>query len=195
MSKIESESSKPEVPLRKVSHEERVELGRKIASQIVDTYKTAVLAVCIYGSTAKKLDRPYSDLEIFIVVTDSLEIANKFYVYDGLLVEIDYLQESDFLKTASKMGWEWPIQTDQYRNRMVLFERDGWLRKLERAVSENDKADFTEALRSAAIGMTESLSAVRNAQLKGDPRDLRTRAFYMGWDTAKVVFLLNKKYV
>src|SRR5713101_3185367 len=164
MPKIEAGSSKLEAPLRRVSHEERLELGRKIASRVVDTYKDAVLAVCIYGSTAKKLDRPYSDLEIFCVVKDSLEVKNKLYVHDGLLVEIDYLQESSFLKAATQVGWDWPIQADQYRNRMVLFERNGWLRKLQKAVVENDKTDFTDALRSAIIGMTESLAAIRNAQ-------------------------------
>src|SRR5437764_12850876 len=72
MRKIEDRSSKTKFPLRKVSHEERVELGRKIASQIINSYKDAVLAICIYGSVAKKLDRPYSDLEIFCVVNDNL---------------------------------------------------------------------------------------------------------------------------
>ncbi len=195
MSEIESRSLKPDVPLRKVSHEERVELGRKITSQIIDSYKDAVLAICIYGSTAKKLDRPYSDLELFCVVTDSLEMANKFYIYDGLLVEIDYPQESKFLKAATQIVWDWPIQADQYRNRIVLFERDNWLKKLEKAVAENERADFTEEVQHATIAMTESLAAVRNAHFKGDQRDLRTRAFYMAWDTARVVFLHNRKHV
>ena len=69
------------------------------------------------------------------------------------------------------------------------------MRKLSEAVAENDRADFTEAIRRAALGMTESLAAVRNADLKHDQMDLRTRAFYMAWDTARVVFLLNRKYV
>jgi hypothetical protein len=43
--------------------------------------------------------------------------------------------------------------------------------------------------------MTESLAAVRNAHLKRDHRDLRTRAFYLAWDTARVVFYHNRKYV
>ncbi len=195
MPKIETRSSEPKFPLRKVSHEERVELGRRIASQIIETYKDAVLTVCIYASTAKKLDRPYSDLEILCVVTDSLKIENKRYIYDGLLLEIDYFQGSKFLEDATKVGWDWPLGADQYRNRIVLFERDNWLKKLENAVAENDKADFTKELRWAAMSMTESLATVRNAQIKGDPRDLRTRAFYMAWDTARAVFLLNRKYV
>ena len=195
MPKIEPASLKPEAPLRKVSHEKRLELARTIASRLVDTYKDAVLAVCIYGSTAKNLDRPYSDLEIFCVITNSLEVKNKRYVYEGLLVEIDYLQESNFLKEAARVGWDWPLGADQYRNRIVLFELDNWLKKLEEAVGENDRADFTEELRWAALTLTESLAAVRNAQIKGDLRDLRTRAFYMAWDTARVVFLCNRKYV
>jgi kanamycin nucleotidyltransferase len=195
MRKIEDRSSKPRFPLRKVSHEERVELGRKIASQVLDTYKDAIFAICIYASTAKKLDRPYSDLEIFCVVKDNLEIKNKRYVHDGLLIEIDYPQESNLLKEAKRIGWDWPLGADQYRNRMVLFERDNWLKKLEKAVEENDSADLAEELRWATLTMTESLAAVRNAHFKRDNRDLRTRAFNLAWDAARVVFYHNRRYV
>jgi kanamycin nucleotidyltransferase len=195
MRKVGERSSKPMFPLRKASHEERVELGRKIASQILDAYKDAILAICIYASTAKKLDRPYSDLEIFCVVKDSLEVKNKRYVYDGLLVEVDYFQESNLLKEAKRIGWDWPLGADQYRNRIVLFERDNWLKKLEQAVAENDRADLMEELRWATLTMTESLAAVRNAHLKRDYRDLRTRGFFLAWDTARVVFYHNRKYV
>jgi kanamycin nucleotidyltransferase len=178
-----------------VSHEERVELGRKIAPQILDSYKDAVLAIGIYGSVAKKLDRPYSDLELFCVVTDSLKLTDKFYVYDGLLVEIDYFQESKYLEEAAKRGRDWHLGADMFRNRTVLFERDNWLAKLEKIVAENDRMDFTEELRLTTIGMTESLAAVRNAHFKRDHRDLRTRAFYLAWDAARVVYYHNRKYV
>jgi kanamycin nucleotidyltransferase len=195
MRKIDLRSSKPKFPLRKVSHEERVELGRKIGSQIIGSYKDAVLAVCIYGSVAKKLDRPYSDLEIFCVVTNNLELTNKFYVHDGILVQIDYFQESKFLEEAAKKGRDWHLGADQFRNRIVLFERDNWLRKLKQVVAGNDRLDFTEELQHATIGMTESLAAVRNAHFKHDNRDLRTRAFYLAWDAARVVFYHNRRYV
>src|SRR5690348_11681759 len=195
MPKIDPRSSKLEAPLKKISHEKRLELARTIASRLVDTYKDSVLAVCIYASTAKNLDRPYSDLEIFCVTTDNLEIPNKRYIYDGILVQIDYFQESKFLKEAATVGWDWPLGADQYRNRIVLFERDKWLENLEKAVAENDRADVTRELRWAILSMTESLAAVRNADRKRDSRDLRTRAFYMAWDTARVVFLHNRKYV
>ncbi len=193
MMRVSSSDIKP--PLRKVSNEKRVEVARNITSRVLEKYRDTVLAVYISGSTAKKLDRPYSDLEMMCVVKDGLEISNKYCLHDGLLVEIDYPQESAFLKAARGPGWDWPIQADQYRNHIVLFDRDGWMGKLAEAVAENERADFTEAIRFAAIAMTESLGAVRNADFKQDRLDLRTRAFYMAWDTARVVFLLNRKYV
>ncbi len=194
---MRASSSGVKRPLREVSNEKRVEVARNIASLVQEKYENAVLAVCISGSTAKKLDRPYSDLEMICVVKDGLDLPNKYYVYDGLLVEVDYPQETSFLKAARGLAhqWDWPIQADQYRNHIVLFDREGWMRKLAEAVAENDRADFTEAIRVVAIAMTESLGAVRNADFKQDRLDLRTRAFYMAWDTARVVFLLNRKYV
>ena len=195
MRKIDRRSPELKFPLRKVSHEERVELGRKIAPQIIDTYRDAVLAIGIYGSVAKKLDRPYSDLELFCVVIDNLKLTDKFYVYDGLLVEIDYFQESKYLEEAAKKGRDWHLGADMFRNRIVLFERNNWLAKLEKIVAENDRVDLSEEIRLTTIGMTESLAAVRNARFKRDRRDLRTRAFYLAWDAARVVFYHNRTFV
>lgn len=182
-------------PLRAVSHEQRIEVGRKILAKILETFKDDVLAVLIIGSTSKSLDRPFSDLEMDAIVKDSRVIPTKYYVYDGLLVQLDYKQESAFLKEAREPGREWPQWADECRNRIVLFERSNWIRKLVQAVEENDKSDFSEALRFAALGMTESLAAVRNADLKADLLDLRSRAFWLAWDTARVVYLLNRKFV
>ena len=184
-----------EPPLRKVSHEERIDVGRRICTRILERYDEQVLAVLISGSTAKNLDRPYSDLEMMCIVRDGVTVPTRYFLHKGLLVQIEYPQDSTFLKAARQPGWDWPIGADQYRNRIVLFERDGWLRKLDEAVQENDRTDFNEALRFAALAMTESLAAARNARFKDDMVDLRTRAFYMAWDTARVVFILNRKYV
>jgi len=148
--------------------------------------------VYICGSTAKKLDRAHSDLETMCVVKDGLGVPSKRLVYNGLLVGVDYPQDSTYLKAARKPGHDWPLGADECRNHIVLFDRDGWMRKLAEAVAENDRTDFTEAIRFAALVMTESLAAVCNADLKHDQMDLRTRAFYMAWDTARVVFLLNE---
>ena len=189
---VNASSSDIMFPLREVSNEKRVEVARVIVSRLIEKYKDSVLAVYICGSNAKKLDRAYSDLETMCVVKDGLGVPSKRLVYNGLLVGVDYPQDSTYLKAARKPGHDWPLGADECRNHIVLFDRDGWMRKLAEAVAENDRTDFTEAIRFAALVMTESLAAVCNADLKHDQMDLRTRAFYMAWDTARVVFLLNE---
>jgi kanamycin nucleotidyltransferase len=184
-----------ELAVRKVTHEERLQIAGRICPRILDAFGENVLAVFITGSTAKSLDRPYSDLEMSVVVKDGKVIPSRYYVYDGLVVNIDYPQESALLKEALEPGRDWPLGADGCRNRIMLFQRDNWTRKLDEVVAENDRTDLTEALRFAAVHMTETLAAVRNAKFKDDMMDLRTRAFYMAWDTARVVYLLNRKYV
>ena len=184
-----------EPPLRRVSHEERLDAGKRICSKVLETFDDKVLAVLIVGSTSKSLDRPFSDLEMDVIVKDGFEIPTKYYSHDGLLVQIDYKQETSFLKEVIKVTREWPLWADECRNRIVLFERDHWTQNMTSAVEENDRSDFSNVLRFAALGMTESLAAVRNADFKADMQDLRTRALNMAWDTAKLVYLMNRKYV
>jgi kanamycin nucleotidyltransferase len=181
--------------IRKVSHEERLDVARQISTLILEKYGESVLAVFVIGSVAKKLERPYSDLEMICVVRDGVEVLSKKYVYKGLVIDFDYPQESSFLKEARETRLEWPLAADQFRNRIVLFERDGWFERLDEAVAQNDRTDMAEPLRVAAVALSEGLASVRNARLKEDPWDLRTRAFYMAWDAARVVFVLNGRYV
>ncbi len=172
-----------------------MEIARDICRRVLDKYGDSILAVFIYASTGKKLDRPYSDLEIGVVCRDKTDIPDLFYVYRGLLVEIDYLQETSFLKGAGKITADWPIQADQYRNRTVLFERDKWTLKLDQAAKEGDQSDFSEAVRNATIGMLESLASFRNARITRDILDLKSRGLYLVADAARVVYLLNRRYV
>ena len=181
--------------LRKFTHEERVEIAQRISSLLLDKYKDSVLAVFIYASTAKKLDRPYSDLEIAAVMRDGIDIPTKSYLYKGLLIETYYPQESNLLKEARKVGQNWPIEADQYRNRKVLFERDGWARRLEEAVEESEKADFSTALHHSTMAVLESLASLRNAALTGNSLDAKTRGFWFAYDAARLLLLLNRRYV
>ena len=104
-------SSFPDIkfPIREFSHEKRVEVARIVLTRLMEKYKDAVFAVYVSGSTAKKLDRPFSDLELMCVVKDDLEIAGKRCVYNGLLVCIEYRQETSFLKETREPGHDWPV--------------------------------------------------------------------------------------
>lgn len=183
------------VELRKLTHKDRLNIGQQISKRVLNKYGDAVLTVFICGSTAKQLDRPYSDLEMIVAVRDGVEIPMKYYLYNGLVVEIDYRQESNFLRAARRVTQNWPNEADQYRNRLVIFDREGWMRRLDEAVRESDGADFTEAIRWASISVTESMGVLRNAHLTGDMIGVRARGRIIAGEGAIIVFLLNRRYV
>lgn len=181
--------------LRNYTHEQRVEIARRISKLAFDKYGDDVLAVFVCGSTSKGLDRPYSDLEMNVIVREGVEIPMKYYVLDGLIIQIEYVQSSRILKAAEKFTDNWHWEADQYRNRIILYERDQWFRKLDEAVNKNDRESPTEAIRKSFMMMTESMAVLKNALLTNDKNGILARGRVLADDAARLVLLLNRKYV
>jgi kanamycin nucleotidyltransferase len=181
--------------LRKITHEERLRIAHDISDRVVEKYRREVLAVYVCGSTSKRLDRPYSDLELIVVVRDRAEIPMKYYLHRGLIIHIQYPTSSYTLDDAQKFTTDWHWVADQYRNRIELYERGGWFRRLDEAVAKNDKKDSGEAIRKSFMMMTESMAFMRNAMLTNDKVRVLMAGRTLAEDAARIIFLLNRKYV
>jgi hypothetical protein len=182
----------PDLP-QGMSHAERLEAAEQLAHRILEAYGDAVLAVFVTSSTARGLDRWHSDLELTAVVRDGLQIAERSYVHRGILIEIEYIQESAILKHAGEVNRRWPLQADEYRGRIVLFERDGWLRRLDQALEERDAGDLSTGLHLATMVLIECRDKVRNAYRAGDALDLRVCAYWVAENAALLVLFLNRR--
>jgi len=181
--------------LRKFTHDDRLEIAHHIADRVVKKYGNNVLAVYVCGSTSKKLDRPFSDLELIVVVRDRAEIAMKYYLHRGLVIQIEYFKSSKILNDAEQFTDNWNWVADQYRNRIVLYERDGWFRRLNDAVAKSDKMDSHKALRKSFMMMTESMAVLRNDVLTNDKVGVLMRGRVLAEDAARILFLINRRYI
>ena len=181
--------------LKKHTHEERLAISRQLSKQIVDTYGDKIVAVLVTGSTAKKLDRPYSDLEMITIVRDGEEIPIAQYIHDGMSIQIDYVEESFFLKDAGRITFNWALAWDQFRNRIVLYDPTGWISKLDKVVAESETADTRKTIGQLMSALYEGLEVIKNAELEHDDIGIRTAGFYLAWDAARLVLLMNKRYV
>src|SRR5437879_7615235 len=181
--------------LKKHTHEERLELSRQLSKQIVDTYGDKIVAVLVSGSTAKKLDRPYSDLEMIVMVRDGVEIPIAQYIHDGMSIQIDYVEGSSFLKDARRITFNWALAWDQFRNRIVLYDSTGWVLKLDKVASETETADTRKTIGQLMAALYEGLEVIKNAEREHDDIGIRTAGFYLASDAARLVLLMNKRYV
>src|SRR5260370_40707287 len=139
--------------LEKTAHAKRVAIASRISRGVLKKYKNDVLAVYICGSTSKDLDRPFSDLELIVVVRDTIEIPMKYYLHRGLIIHIQYLKYSYTLDDAEQFTDNWHWVADQYRNRIVLYERDGWFRRLNEALARSDNRDSRDGIEKALMVM------------------------------------------
>jgi len=171
-----------------------LKIAHHIANRVVKKYRNNVLAVYVCGSTSKKLDRPFSDLELIVVVRDRAEISMKYYLHRGLIIQIEYLKSSKILSDAEQFTDNWPWEADQYRNRIAFYERDRWFRRLDEAVA-NDKKDSVVAIRKSFMMMTESMAVLRNAVLTNDKAGVLSRGRLLAEDAARILLLLNRRYV
>ena len=181
--------------LLKFTHEERLRIARHISDRVVKKYRNDVLAVYICGSTSKKLDRPFSDLELIVAVRHRAEIPMKYHLHRGLIIQIEYLKSSSILAGAKQFTDNWPWEADQYRNRIALYERDEWFRRLDEAVAKNDERGSLEAIRKSFMVMTESLGVMRNAVLTKDNIGVLSRGRVLAEDAPRIILLLNRRYV
>jgi KNTase-like protein len=149
----------------------------------------------VCGSTSKRLDRPYSDLELIVVVRDRAEIPMKYYLHRGLIIQIEYLNSSKILEDAEQFTDNWPWEADQYRNRITLYERSRWFRRLDAVVAKNDKKDSVEAVRKSFMIMTASMAVLRNAVLTQDKVGVLSKGRAIAEDAARIRLLLNRRYV
>src|SRR5438309_9537723 len=127
--------------LKKHTHDERLELSRQLSKQIVDTYGDKIVAVLVTGSTAKNLDRPYSDLEMIVIVRDGVEIPIAQYIHDGMSIQIDYVEGSSFLKDARRITFNCALAWDQFRNSIVLSASTACVSKLDKVVASAESAE------------------------------------------------------
>src|SRR5437879_4110561 len=181
--------------LKRHTHEERLQLSRQLSKQILDTFGDKVLVVCIVGSTAKNLDRPYSDLEMIVIVSEGVEIPIAQYIHDGMSIQIDYVEGSSFLKDARRITFNWALAWDQFRNRIVLYDPTGWVLKLDKVVAESETADTRKTIGQLMAALYEGLEVIKNAELEHDEIGIRTAGFYLASDAARLVLLMNKRYV
>ena len=181
--------------LRKLTHEERLRIAHQISDRVVEKYRRDVLAVYVCGSTSKNLDRAFSDLELIVVVRDRAEILMKYYLHRGLIIQIEYLKSSSILDAAEQFTDNWPWEADQYRNRIALYERDGWFTRLDKAVEKNEKVGSAQAIRKSFMMMTESIAVMRNAMLTKDKIGILSRGRLLAEDAARIVLLLNRRYL
>ncbi len=179
-----------------MTQEDRLAVARDLAQRILAKYSDAVLGIAIYGSVARRADTSYSDIELKVVTTDSVEEHDVEYVHgSGVKVEINYEQAQNYLRRAGSVDSEWPIWAAQYRQQLVLFERENFFTKARQVVESMKDEDFRAAqAQLIAEDLYELMNKIRGAWAQSEEENLRWWAGRLLWFSIMWLGLANRRY-
>jgi kanamycin nucleotidyltransferase len=149
-----------------MTHEERLQIAQKLAQEIRQQYRDALVAIA--GSTAKGEDDEHSDLEMWIVTTDELPVEEKLFFYRGVLVDLYRCPQKEALAEARKVTPYWPVEADALRSYLVLYECGDFLARLKQAVADLNDEDFAAAICKLMLQTCERLGKLKNAWERDD---------------------------
>ncbi len=155
----------------------RLALAKRLAADLRRRQGANLVAVGVYGSVARRAERPHSDLDLLVVVRKrrpSLGIR----MLDGVLVTI--LQETAAEARDEVTGSRADLNEalGGWRSMRALYDPTGLLRRL-RARADRPRPDqLRRAARRALLETYEDLGKLRDAVAAGDGEEAREMAIW-----------------
>ncbi len=177
-----------------VEFKTRLEIAKKTSDLIVQKYGKRILAVCMWGPSAKESgSEQFIDL-VAVITSSEKYIPRLQFVYQGVAVSVAYWYESLLIERAEEFESEWPYWRYYFSTLRTLYERDNWTRHLKPAIEKSEKADANEAIRDEALNLIRRRMVLTDDLLSKDSREIKGSCSEIAETSGNLVMLVNRQY-
>ena len=171
---------------------ERVAIAHQIGDQIQNHYAKRVKAIGIYGSIARGLDGPYSDIELFCVLQgENIETAYE-WATGPWKCSVNVYSEDVMIRDAAVIDETWPFVQSGYVFIKPLYDPDGVFPRVREIALDPRPNEFREAIRNIVVGeLYEAIGKIRNAHESGRRSSLPMLAVELARFGACLIGLAN----
>ena len=175
-----------------LQHQQRLELAHQIAEQIRQYYGERLLALGIFGSLARGLDGPYSDIEMFCVVQGE-GVDEAFEWSNGpWKAEVDVYSQDTLLDYAAELDVGWSLTHSAGLHVLPVYDPQGFFPRLRQAILAHSDEEFRHAVAEMMVGeIYELVGKIRNAAWQRNHEALPFFAVELARDSACLVGLAN----
>jgi len=177
-----------------MNHNDRIELARIIADQIVSRYGQDIIGIALYGSVAKSEDAEYSDLEFWIATTNKIPSREVLCIYKGQSIELFYGPSEKFIADTKTITPFWPLQADMRRSFIIMHEQENFFDRIHHAAMVLSEKDFNDAIRERMLRTFELIGKLRNAWEIHDQYGILALARDITFSFALIIGLVNRSY-
>ncbi|MGO4949245.1 ANT(4')-I family aminoglycoside nucleotidyltransferase [Paenibacillus sp. DRB1-1] len=179
-----------------ISRSERLQTCHEIAARLHEVYRDNILAIGIYGSVAKGTDGPFSDIEMFCVLSEPngpVEFSHEWSA-GPWKAEVNVCSSDILLKIASTVEGDWPLTHGPFFSPLRLYDPKNFFSILKEAAESPTKEDFRHAINEVLVGeMYEFIGKLRNVRVNGPHTYLPYLVMQFAQYGAMLVGLHNQK--
>ncbi len=182
----------PEGPLS-IEREQRLQLAREIVERALIVREKDVLAIGLYGSTARGTDGPYSDIEILCTLDTSGEDYDYEWVHGPWKAEVNFLSKDILLAKAAEVDERWSLTHGAFCNILAFHDPQNFFATLRDVVLSQPPERFVEAIRGCIIfELYEMMGKLRNAYASNNSAYFPAIALHMATFGAYIIALANR---
>jgi kanamycin nucleotidyltransferase len=177
------------------SRAERLALAQEIFERALALHGDRLLAVGLYGSTARGTDGPYSDLEILCVLNTVDEDYNYEWIYRSWKAEVNFRSRNMILAEAAELEENWPLTHGAFVYILPLYDPTHFFNELKQVVLSHSPEQFQQVIRLVIVGeLYEWIGKLRNAQADGETAYLPELALNMAKYGAFIIGLAQRHF-
>lgn len=146
----------------------RLRMVDKIVADLHATHGDKIIAIGLYGSLAKEIDGPFSDIELFCVVQGNDIDYSHEWVYGVSKAEVNMYSEEMILHSAITVDEKWALSQGQLLAARPLYGEPAFFAHLRQLVLSPPAEEFNTVIRAMLVGeFYEWMGKLRNARNRG----------------------------
>ena len=143
----------------RMDHAQRLVIAQQISDQLQHHYQDQVKAIGIFGSVAREMDEPFSDIELHCVLQgENIETAYEWATetWKGL---VNVYSQDIMLRDAAIIDETWPFVQSGYVFIKPLYDPDGFFSRIREIALKPRPDEFDQAVQNrSSETSTNSLS-------------------------------------
>lgn len=179
-----------------MEREERIQLAQDLCARMIANHPGDIILGGVYGSTARRTDTRWSDLEILFIVRDGSKVEGKEFLYRGTAIGYQVIEQRKLEELLTNPSLKWPFWMGVLSVLKVLHgdpeQVRVWLRLGQSVPAER----FQAALEASLPGLVvESYGRILSCQERGNTRDIGCAVIEVLYEMNQALCLLNQRWV
>lgn len=147
---------------------ERQRLVERIVQDLHRVHGDQIIAIGLYGSLARGLDQPYSDVELFCVIAGSGIDYSHEWIYGAGKAEVNIYSPDVIRHGATEVDDRWSLSQGQLMVAQPLYGEATFFQELRELVLSPPATAFNDLIRAMIVGeLYEWMGKLRNARHTG----------------------------